>query len=506
MNSSDSCELATPSDRSMRLSETSRCAILGKEFFQIAPQPICSPGLVMYGFWRTLRLPALLIAAMVALGCQPSVETPEPNVAKEAAPLRILLVDETSLDEVLQREWSARFDTPLSIEHVTAADLSQAKRLGTDVVIFPTMMLGSLAEADLIAPLPTDEVESQARDVREQFANVRAETRWEGQTFGVSLGSTRWLLAYRSDLLAQAGIEPPQTWAQLNEACQRLADRSQFADLPIAKEKWHALLQPTAPQYGGHWMLARAASKLAAGSQISPLLDYDTLEPRLTSPAIVDALSALVSDATSAGQTDELSPSLCWQKIVAGECAMAIAFPERLDEAALDATPKTIRETIRFVPLPSSEEGSTIAFGGFSGRIVSVASASDQPQLAATFLWWLTSSEIASRIAPACADTCPTSPQQLEQLSSWTGELAGAPLESAKEALKQTLEASEQLIPLRVPGYQLYAEALDKAVRDTLSKKSDAQKALEAASAEWKGTTVAKGSDGQRQAYHRSLK
>lgn len=457
---------------------------------------------------RWMLIAVSLLALLTIAGCWGDESTPPQSNSTDVkkSPLRVLLVDDASLSEVLEREWTARTDVPLAIEQVTSSELGSAKRLATDVVIFPTAMLGSLAEVNLIAELPSEEVDSAEHDARAQFASLRDEARWGGQAFGVSLGSPRLMLAYRADVLERLGAEPPQTWPELSQLIARMADPKMLEGLPIATENWQALVQPTADGDAGNLLLARVASGVLNSSDVSPLLDFDTLEPKLTEPPFVAGLAALVADCGASHQTTRYTTAECWEQLATGHAAMAITYPIGNAETPADAEATAIAATIRFAPLPADSEGSPATVGGFAGRVVSVARASSQPQVATQFVWWLTSGEILSRISPASGATYPATADQVAQIERWSGALSPTAKDSAAAALAKIHSDAKHLLPLRLPGYRAYAEALDAAVAKAIDEKTPAQESLEGAAAAWKQIHVKQGNEQQLRAHQRSLR
>ena len=131
---------------------------------------------------------------------------------------RLLVVDDAALAQKIGRvkgEWEARSGAPLEVKEMGVSELAAAKSLAADVVVYPSIELGDLAERELLRPIPAawlDRPEYAKKDLFE-LPGLR-ETAWGETTYAVPLGSPVLVLFYRTDLFTHFGKRPPQTWAE----------------------------------------------------------------------------------------------------------------------------------------------------------------------------------------------------------------------------------------------------------------------------------------------------
>ena len=170
---------------------------------------------------RTMRpsrfLFASLLLATFAGGCtKPAGTAPAQTSDKADAPpqkLRLLVVDDPALAREIGRvrgEWEAESSAPLEVAEMSTAELSAAKTLAADAIIYPAAELGSLAERQLIQPLPEVWLNRPAYAKHDLFELIGLrETAWAGRIFAVPLGSPVMVCFYRADLFARSAVNPP---------------------------------------------------------------------------------------------------------------------------------------------------------------------------------------------------------------------------------------------------------------------------------------------------------
>ena len=111
-------------------------------------------------------------------GCKPAgqQDTPTPVAPAEQLPLRVVVVDDAELAEVVQREWNSRPGGQCKVTELSSAELLawDQPRLGADIVIYPSALLGELAERGLIEPIAEDDL--QARFCRSCGTQLPTET------------------------------------------------------------------------------------------------------------------------------------------------------------------------------------------------------------------------------------------------------------------------------------------------------------------------------------------
>ncbi|MCU0983176.1 MAG: extracellular solute-binding protein, partial [Pirellulaceae bacterium] len=177
------------------------------------------------------------------------------------------------------------------------------KRLAADAVIYPSGLIGELAERGWIVPLSDDSIGSPEFARRDIFDLLRQhEIMWGDQVYAVPLGSPALTLIYRPDMFEKLGVKPPESWQQYGERCAQLA-RSR--DLLVGSENgpgdWHAVAEPLGPGWASQVLLARAAAYARHRSYFATLFDLQSMEPLIASPPFVKALEELVAQVRRSG-------------------------------------------------------------------------------------------------------------------------------------------------------------------------------------------------------------
>lgn len=454
-----------------------------------------------------LRLCAALILVAACVGCPtpstPPVPTAKPGV--KTAGLTLLVVDDAPLGEAIAREWQSAYEAELDVQAVSLAELAKASRLPGDVIVFPSGQVGRLVQRELIALLDEEALAKGAFNRPDIFDQVRLrEMVWGNKTVAVPLGSPRLVLVYRPDIFEELSLAPPQTWKEYQAIADRLA-----AD---GKED-RAVIEPLADGWAGQMLLARAAAYLTHRDHVSPLFDYQTLDPLITSAPYVRTLEELV--ASRKGQPDQprLTPAEAWTEIRGGKAAMAITWAMPMSEKLTSTAP------LAFGVLPGGsdvynfsrarwdqrESGEEIHVPIFpiSGRMAAVTTTTTNVHAARDFVAWLAGSEVSAVVGPATSATTPFRNSQLAAAQRWTG-LDGAAAKAYGETLQKTCQL-QRYVGLRLPGREDYLAALDVAVVQAISAEKSPADALAGAAARWREITEKLGLENQRRALRRDL-
>ena len=130
---------------------------------------------------------------------QPTNEKP---ALKVDGPLQILILDDPEFATVLDREWSALSEHEVQFRNDSADNLltrlrEGASSLDTDIVIFPSPLLGELAENRMLRSLPPELTSTSSEaaineyNLGDIFSSVaQKEMRWDHRQIAVSLGVT----------------------------------------------------------------------------------------------------------------------------------------------------------------------------------------------------------------------------------------------------------------------------------------------------------------------------
>jgi ABC-type glycerol-3-phosphate transport system substrate-binding protein len=475
---------------------------------------------------RFLHIWLVLLVYMAGCdGPKPNPNAAAPGENKTAAPLRVLVVDDPEMAAAIREQWSTRSTgQELVVDTAAADDLKTAQRLSADVLVFPTPMLGELAEGELIQPLTdrlsqSDKAEIQRSSLNPQdwFANVRqGEASWGRKLYAAPLGCPRLVLFYRRDLFEKLKLEPPATWDAYAAAVKALSDRDSLGDLaPAAGHPWHATLEPLGGDWAGITLLARAAASVQAEGQMYTLFNGDDVAARIAAEPYVRALDQL-AEANSAGgnPSPALTPAEVWQAMLRGECGMALTWP-----AAAGRSVKEPAAPLACAELPGSGDAFSFKAGSWSkregdgravllaseGRLAAVTREARRSKEAFELVAWLSGSEATVAISAASEHTTFFAHSQSGQAAAWTGPLTAPVLQQYVEVVEKCGQRAAALPVLRLPGSDVYRTALADAVRERLAGKLSSADALATAAKAWDAETARRGVSQQKRAYQRSL-
>ncbi len=475
-------------------------------------------------YWQQRLMHCAAVAALLFLsGCPIKFLKPgaAPSAkAKPRRPLTLLVLDDPQLGQAIAREWLGRTEEELVVRDATVAEVTTASRLPADVVVFPSGLIGQLAERALITPLEPAALEEPDFDHRDIFDQLRLrEMKWGNRTMVATIGSPQLLLAYRGDLFDRFGLQPPTDWGEYQAVVARLAEAAKAADGETDGIKaWKPSLEPLSEGWAGQLLLARGASYALYRDQVSCLFRFESMAPLVAEQPYVRALEELVAAAKAGGFTnDRLTPTATFAALRAGRCVMAIGWPApelAMDAAAQDAGP------IRFSLLPGGRQAFRFATGSWqqrepneevcvpvlavAGRSAAVTSSSSDPQRAQSLVLWLASRQVSQQVSPHSVATTLFRSSHVSVAQRWTGSLSPEATRHYAETLAKTLSLPRAVPGVTIPGRSDYLAALDQAVEAALQG-TPAREALQQAAKQWQAITDKLGRDEQRRANARSL-
>jgi ABC-type glycerol-3-phosphate transport system substrate-binding protein len=459
-----------------------------------------------------------LIAGLA--GCPQTPPPPGSNSAAPLSPLKLLVVDDPDLGKAIAREWQARTEETIEVKHIRAADLVAASRLPGDVIVFPSGLIGQLAERELIVPLDDALLAEPEFDRRDIFDQIRLrEMTWGNRTVAVPLGSPQLLLAYRADIFEKLGIAPPVDWAGYQAVVEKLADPAAVGVLaPPADQAWHAATEPLADGWAGQLLLARAAAYAAHRDQLSPLFEFESGEPLIDRSPYSRALKELSAAAKAGGFAESrMGPSECLAELLAGRCAMAIGWPAPEPGAAATKS----AGNVRFALLPGAKLSYNFATKRWesseaaeplrvpclaaAGRMAAVTSNTASKKRGEGFLTWLAGKATNGQIGPHSRGTTLFRQSQQSDPERWTGGLSAAQSKQYAETLAQALSLPQISPGMRLPGRTDYLAALDKATQRSAAGEATPAELLADTKKRWTEITQSIGVEKQKLANLRSL-
>ncbi len=457
----------------------------------------------------------------IAAGCP---EKTPPRPAAIPRTLHVLVIDDTDLAEAIEQEWRARSDTAIKLYQSTTAEVTAAdgKSLEPDVVVFPSGLLGELAEQERIVPLEKRLLEGEDFNQQDVFEFLRrGETTWGKQVFAVSLGSPQLTLMYRQDVFESLDLTPPTTWDAYQQLVDRLADRDALGDhAPAADEPWYAAREPLGDGWAGQLLLARAAAYVRHPNQYSTLFDLRDMRPLIDGDSFVKALEELVKAAPAEADARATTPAQVRSDFLSGRCAMAFTWPSHAD-AALGDQPAGDAMQVGFAQLPGSAdvfnfrsqewetraggEPTTVPLLASAGRLAALTHSGRRSSAANKMLLWLGGFELGNIVCPTSPATTLFRSSQISSARRWVNpQLGDRAATEYGELLRDSQSQSTWLLSIRIPARQKYLMALDLAVHRALDGEP-ADKSLSEAAASWQQITDEIGRDKQKAAYTRSI-
>jgi ABC-type glycerol-3-phosphate transport system substrate-binding protein len=447
--------------------------------------------------------------------------------------LRLLVVDDPGLADAVERQWRARAEGEIEVRQMTTEELlgERRRRLATDAVVYPSGLIGELAERGYIVSIADDVVNDRAESGprfarRDIFELIRQrEITWGEHVYAVPLGSPTLVLFYRRDLFEELGLDAPASWAEYQQLASRLSRREDLGDAaPPGESPWYGVIEPLGSGWAGQMLLARAAVYARHRSYLSTIFDLDTMEPVITAPPFVRALQELVA-AARFGPADAMdySPDDVRRELFAGHCAMAVTWPSRAgSDNATDASQHGEQLLIGIAGLPSSREvyhpgdaewqdrgeseTGQVTLLGVAGRLGSVTKASRQPQAALGLLLRISGSDWSEHISPHSPATTLFRTRQMAAAESWMDEgFEAVTARQYAELARQIHRQGLWLSSVRIPGRTRYLAALDGAVRQAVQGDQSPTDCLKAAADKWAEITAEYGMEAQKAAYWRSL-
>lgn len=415
--------------------------------------------------------------------------------------------------ELIVDEWNNRTGASARVVEYPAQGQSSSGAGGAQVVLFPITDATQRVAAGELLSIPA-ELRSEANlDWLDIFQGLREHVcSIERSPVVVPLSAPVLVCYYRRDLLEQAGLSPPRTWAQYQELVDAL---DQWAPGLSAVEPWDE-------EHCAAVFLARAVNYVKAPGQYSVFFDIESGEPLITTPGYVRALEmsqALLAKMPEAVTT--YSPADCRREFLAGRAALAIAFEAAAPDSGIaSAEARPADFSAGFTRLPAADEAYSLATGAwteqtgpvplsaFSGLCAAVSAGGETSDLSRQAAWnllaTLTVDQRDAVFPPDLLTPCRHS--QLDEPSRWVGPgLVESEAASYVQALADSLLDRSLVAELPVIGRERFREALTRSLSSVLSGERDPQSALQVAADEWQRITAELGKEAVRDSYRRSL-
>ena len=435
-------------------------------------------------------LATVLSVWFAASGCKPQISEQGPQnseVTTNPNPLSVLVINDEEFAERLERLWNAQSESKIRAEVLSEEDFSsdwnQISKY--DLAVYPSQYLGELASRDLLLKINPRLLEDDNYGAADIMPHDREKlTVWGRDTVAVSLGHRPWVLMIREDIFEAAGLETPETWEEYSEVCQRLESPPELPE--IDAENWTPTTEPTATDWLDDLLFARSGSYISHRGSFCPLFDLRKGIPLVNNSAYEKGLQELVRHQYSEILGDRLSPESGWERLLKGQCAMAIGWPApEVADAASNAV-------IRVAPLPGStsvfistsdawreradEESIHIPYYGQPGRLISVTEASRRSGSSWGLVSWLSQKKNQQQICSTLSSAFPTRYSLLSQSGRWLGsELSTQSVQDLTAVVRAYQDEFVIMTPPRISGSAELLRPVENAVLDAKAGKTPAE-------------------------------
>ena len=491
----------------------------------------------------------IVLVALVALiaGCAAPVSAPAGEAAPGEQPAAEVTIDVLTftgpqIAEPLQRrgaEFTERTGIKVNVTVVPFSDLYQKiltdLATGTnafDVYVFAPQWMVDYVEPGYLEPL-TDRVASNAElqwdDIAPFFRDFSAS--YKGEIYTIPLDGDFQMVYYRTDVLDELGMEPPQTW----EDYLAIAEAAHGMDMNGDGEGDYGSCISKKRAAQAYWMVSSIASAYlqSQGTAQGGFFDLDTFKPLYGDNEGFRKALEVYKATTQFGPPEELNLDVgdtrgLW---TAGRCALSIDWGDigtlaiaegsqvngKTGAVILPGSTQVLdRATGKLVPCdantcPYAVDGVNhapfAAFGGWSGAI-NAASDDATKDAAFNYLAYVSAPEQSNvDVTIGATGFNPYRISQFENLDLWIE--AGMTEEAANlylGAIKASLESPNMVLDLRVPQNQRYQQVvLDTAISQFLADELTLDETVKAVEAGWEEITEELGRDTQRAAYLASL-
>lgn len=401
-----------------------------------------------------------------------------------------------------------------------------------DAAVFAPQWMVDYVSGNFLEDL-TDRVAAdkdiQADDIAPFFRDFSQ--KYGGKTYMLTLDGDFHMLYYRTDVLKDAGLEPPKTWDDYVAVAKSLNSKDMNGD--------------GTPDYGSciskkrnaqaYWFITSVAGPYiqSKGTNQGAFFDTKDMKPLVNNEAFAKALD-IYKETTNYGPPDEINLDVGDTRslFVAGRCALSLDWGD-IGTLAIDPTSSKVidkvgasltpgsrevlnRDTGKLEPCtsdncPYAVDGINYApfasFGGWGGGINAAADPKVKDAAYAFFSYMQQPAQSNVDVTIGKSGFNPYRISQFEKMDEW--KKAGMSDEAAKSylgAIKESLSSPNMILDLRIPQNQKYQQVvLDEAVSRFLAGEIDRDAAIKAIEDGWNDLNDQIGKDEQLKIYKATI-
>ncbi len=401
-----------------------------------------------------------------------------------------------------------------------------------NAMVFAPQWMGDYIEPGYLVDL-TDRVKADAalqwEDVGTFFREFSAT--YAGSIYTIPLDGDFQMVYYRSDLLGDAGMAPPETWGDYLNIAKAFHGKDLNGD---GKPDYGSCISKKRNAQA-YWMVISIAGGFlqSQGTSQGAFFDTKDMRPLFNTEAFGAALDVYV-ESTKYAPPDEINLDVGDTRglFTSGRCALSIDWGD-IGTLAIDPATSTVQDKVGAVILPGSRrvldrntgklvacDASTCphavngvnhapfaAFGGWSGAI-NAASPANVKDAAYDFLSYMSQPAQANEdVTIGITGFNPYRVSQFTNLDLWIkAGMSRAAAENYLGAIADSLNSPNMVLDLRIPQNQRYQQiVLDLNIHRLLAGEITKKEAMVAIEQGWNEITDELGRDDQLKAYRATL-
>jgi multiple sugar transport system substrate-binding protein len=352
-----------------------------------------------------------------------------------------------------------------------------------------------------------------------------------GRVYTIPLDGDFHMVYYRTDLLEQAGLEPPKTWDDYLAIAQEFHGQDLNGDGD--------------PDYGSciskkrgaqaYWFVYNIVASMvqSQGTSQGTFFNPDTMEPLVDNAAFRKSME-IYKETGQYGPPDELNLDVGDTRslFTSGRCALSMDWGD-IGTLAIDPETSTVQDKVGAVITPGSTEvldwatGELVpcdettcpyaidgvnhapfaAYGGWSGGVNAAADQQTKDAAYAFFSYMAQPAQANADVTVGKTGYNPYRTSQFLNRQAWVE--AGMSPDAASNylgAIEASLASPNMVLDLRIPQNQRYQQVvLDQAVSQYLAGEIDLETAITQIYDGWQEITDELGRDAQAEAYRGTL-
>jgi multiple sugar transport system substrate-binding protein len=458
--------------------------------------------------------------------------------------LNVLTFTGPQIAEPLQRhgkEFAEKTGATVNVVTVPFADLYQkiltdlsTKTNSFDVFVFDPQWMADYITPGYLEPLD-DRIKADQQikwdDIGPFFRDFSAT--YNGKIYTVPLDGDFHMAYYRSDILKDLGMDPPNTWDDY------LAIAKAVTDKKLTTEDGKPVYGSCISKKRGaqaYWFITSIASAYiqSQGTSQGAFFDTETMKPLIDNEGFAKALD-IYKETTTYGPPNEINLDVGDTRglFTGGQCALSLDWGD-IGTLAIDKTNSKVIDKVGAVILPGSDSvidratgkltkcdkttcpymddkginhAPFAAYGGWSGAINAAIDPAKKDAGYALLSYVSAPEQSNVDVTIGATGFNPYRASQFNSTDQW--EKAGMSKEAADlylGAIKASLDSPNMVLDMRIPQNQAYQGViLDTAVSQFLAGEIDRDTAIKQISDKWEEKTDELGRDEQLASYKAGL-